>query len=147
MKSCKCSSCKTCKILLYILHISCKFCTINEAFLARYEKFCQNLKRKNCKIISCKIWSKSCKKSFLQDSCKIFHILQEKLPFRCKTLQDSCKIFHISQEKLHFWCMTCKILCKILQVLQEKYFQDINISCKTVFTGIYQANHALVLMV
>ena len=29
---------------------SCKCCTKNEAFLARYEKVCKNLARKICKI-------------------------------------------------------------------------------------------------
>ena len=88
-KFCKYFSCKTCKILHSILHISCKCCTKNEAFLARYKKSCKNLARKNCKII------------FLQD---IIKILQDNYlaKFSCKIfLQDACNIFHILQEKLH----------------------------------------------
>ena len=49
----------------------------------------QELVRKNCKII------------FLQD---FNHILQENYlaVFSCKFLQDRCKIFQFLQEKLHF---------------------------------------------
>ena len=41
---------KTCKILQSILHIFCKFCTENEAFLAT-KKYCNNLAIGNFKII------------------------------------------------------------------------------------------------
>ena len=71
-------SCKICDILYLILHISCKSCTKNEAFLARYKKPCKNLTRQN---------------------------------------------------------YLAKYSCKILQVLQEKFLQDLDTSCKMVFTG------------
>ena len=32
----------------------------------------------------------------------------------------------------------CEILRKILEVLQEKYLQDLHISCKAVFTGLWE---------
>ena len=89
-KSCKYFSCKACKILHIILHKSCKSCSKNEAFLARYEKSCKNLATKNCKII------------FLQDLIKI---LQENYlaKFSCKILARffvSCKKSFIFSARL-----------------------------------------------
>ena len=80
----------------------------------------QELARKNCKII------------FLQDMIKI---LQENYLaiFSCKVLQDQCKIFQFLQEKLHFSASlarfnarSCKsarkILARLAHFLQDGFY-------------------------
>ena len=115
-KSCKYFSCKTCKILHYILHISCNSCTKNEAFLARYKTFCKNLARKNCKIV------------FLQDLIKI---LQENYlaNFSCKILARFCisckKSFIFNARLARFIARSCKSCkkntCKIWIFLARRF--------------------------
>ena len=107
-KSCKLFSCKTCKILHWILHVSCKSCTKNEAFLERWKKSCKILARKNCKII------------FLQDLIKI---LQENYlaDFSCKILTrffiSYKKSFNFSARLASYSAKSCKsykkTTCKI----------------------------------
>ena len=102
---------------------SCKSCTKNEAFPARYEKSCKNLARKICKIIFLQDLIKILQKPYLANfSCKVlarFFTSCKKSLFLVQDLQDMCKISR-----------------KILQASQEKYLQDLHISCKMVFTGI-----------
>ena len=52
----------------------------------------------------------------------------------------SARFVGILQEKLHFQCKICKMcqdILKTLQDLQKIFLQDLHVSCKTVFTGIY----------
>ena len=66
------------------MHKSCKSCTKNEAFLARYKKSLKNLARQ----FSCKIVIKSCKKIilqfFLEDFCMSFYILHKNFIFSAR---------------------------------------------------------------
>ena len=108
---------------------SCKSCTKNEAFLARYKMSCKNLARKFCKII------------FLQD---LDHILQENYftIFSCKILARffvSCKKSFIFSARLARYVQD---LVQDLASLVRKYLQDLHIPCKTIFTG-KQLRHAL----
>ena len=104
------------------MHISCKSCTKNEAFLAKHKKSCKNLARKICKII------------FLQE---LDQILQENYltTFSCKILARfliSCKKSFIFSARLSRYVQD---LVQDLASLARKYLQDLHISCKKVFTG------------
>ena len=95
---------------------SCKSCTKNEAFLARYEKSCKNLARKFCKII------------FLQD---FDHILQQNYftIFSCKILARffiSCKKSFIFSARLADFVqdlasLARKILARFAYFLQDRF--------------------------
>ena len=91
---------------------SCKSCTKNETFLARYEKSCKNLARKFCKII------------FLQD---FDHTLQENYLtiLSCKILARifvSCKKSFIFSARL-----ARKILARFAYFLQDGFYWDLTL--------------------
>ena len=106
------------------MHISCKSCTKNEAFLARYEKSCKNLARKICKII------------FLQD---FDQILQENYLtiFSCKILARffiSCKKSLIFSARLARYVQDLvqelasfarKIFARFAYFLQDGFYWDV----------------------
>ena len=76
------------------MHISWKSCTKNETFLASI----QNLAKK----LSC---------NFLQDSCKIFHILREKVHFSARLARFSARS-----------CKSCKKILARFVFLQDSFY-------------------------
>ena len=101
--------------------ISCKSCTKNKAFLARYKVSCKDLARKNRKII------------FLQDLIKI---LQEKVTFLQIFLTRFLQDFSYLARKASFLVQDLQDLARDLASLARKILTRFAyISCKTFFAG------------
>ena len=82
----------------------------------------------------------------LQDIKNLARNVQEKLHdnFSCKNLINSCEniilqffLAKILQEKLHFSARLARYVQDLMQDLAKKYLQNLHISCKMVFTGLY----------
>ena len=115
---------------------SCKPCTKNEAFLARYKKFCKSCKKNlsdhilagvwsnvnDLALFSCKIFI-SCKKSYVlvqdfQDMCKILHFLQEKYLQNLHSyfLQDY--FYWVSKSEEWVWWNSIQMVNQLVQLYQ-----------------------------
>ena len=100
------------------MHISCKSCTKNEAFLQDIKNLARILQEKLQDNFLARFWSNLAR--------KLFYI------FLAKILQD----FYILQEKLYFYYKNCKICARFnaRSCKKNSYLQDLHISCKTVFS-------------
>ena len=136
-KSCKYFSCKTCKILYYILRISCKSGGKNEAFLARYKKSCKIFARKDSKNFLARFDNNLATKLscnfVLQDFCNVF---------------TSCKKSFILSARLNArFCKFCrKNTCKTCIFLARPFLLSCIVECLTNCMG-FKSHHITSLII